>query len=159
MINNNTLLKCFKLYKRNWSNSFYIIEIFNQMIMLLFLLYFILQIKELKPFFTVIKNELDSLHVPFYYYIYTYRVQIIIALLFLAFVLKTIFWFLNKLNYSELDKDKFPQYNTSVYPFQYKLIEFLNKTIDTENNIYWLDGGWGSGKTHFLKTFFSKTIL
>ncbi|MCJ1971173.1 P-loop NTPase fold protein [Lactococcus carnosus] len=53
-------------------------------------------------------------------------------------------------------QNKFPQYNTTQSTFHNNLVKFLNIEYKPGNNIYWLDGKWGSGKTHFIKTFFEE---
>ncbi|WP_228380381.1 P-loop NTPase fold protein [Streptococcus suis] len=72
--------------------------------------------------------------------------------------MKSIFSILRRykfIRYSLLDEDAYPEYD---FPFQEDLVSFLNRKEGRGRNIFWLDGAWGSGKTHFIRTFFENQL-
>ncbi|MFX3657523.1 P-loop NTPase fold protein, partial [Streptococcus suis] len=73
------------------------------------------------------------------------------ALLFLAKSIFSILRWCEVIRYFPLGKKKYPEYD---FPFQEELVSFLNRKEERGRNIFWLDGSWGSGKTHFIRTFF-----
>ncbi|WP_238989862.1 P-loop NTPase fold protein [Streptococcus uberis] len=102
-----------------------------------------------KLYYSIFQNN------PFFYIIFQsiYRYRTIT--LIIATILVLIYYvccFGGKKVFEELNKEKFKQYSNKEYHTQ--LVHFLNKDIEKDSNIFWLDGKWGSGKTKFLNTFF-----
>ncbi len=94
--------------------------------------------------------------------IYRYRI-LVLMIVSLIYLISKFGYFIaihfNSLKYKELSKDDFPEYGVEMFPFQKNLVLFLNNEAEVRNHIYWLDGSWGSGKTHFIRTFFQDQFL
>lgn len=106
-----------KLFHRNkWNEEYPLIRYFKKLVMVLWLVYFILEIKSLKPIFKVIKNIFNS---PLTLWIYEKRIQILLALtpsIILVNIIINIFKYIathykwkwtNFFIYQELDKINF----------------------------------------------------
>ena len=155
---NFKLLK-YLLKRPSWSSNVRIIEWYKIFIASIWVLYLALEIEQFKRFI-----------LPIYKFVSNYNfLKAIISMLYenrviilLALTIPTIlFWFLGiifkKVSYKKLDPELFPEYDLDDHPYQTHLVEFLNSP-DSINNVFWLDGSWGSGKTFFIKTFFENQI-
>lgn len=155
---NFKLLK-YLLKRPSWSSNVRIIEWYKIFIASIWVLYLALEIEQFKRFI-----------LPIYKFVSNYNfLKAIISMLYenrviilLALTIPTIlFWFLGiifkKVSYKKLDSELFPEYDLDDHPYQTHLVEFLNSP-DSINNVFWLDGSWGSGKTFFIKTFFENQI-
>ena len=143
------------LKRPSWSSNVRIVEWYKIFIASIWVLYLALEIEQFKRF-----------ALPIYKFVSNYNfLKAIISMLYenrviilLALTIPTIlFWFLDiifkKVSYKKLDSELFPEYDLEDHPYQTHLVEFLNSP-DSINNVFWLDGSWGSGKTFFIKTFF-----
>ena len=155
-----------KLFHRSkWNEEYPLIKYFKKIVMILWLVYFTLEIKSLRPIFKVIKKVVN---IPLILWIYERRIQILLLLtagmiieIIIIRILKHIaphanWQWTNFFIYQKISKKKFPQYSTTKSTFHNNLVKFLNIEYKPGNNIYWLDGKWGSGKTHFIKIFFEE---
>ena len=147
------------LKRPSWSSNVRVVEWYKIFITSMWVLYLALEIEQFKRFV-----------LPIYKFVSNYNfLKVIISILYenrviilLALTIPTIlFWFLDiifkKVSYKKLDPELFPEYDLDDHPFQTHLVEFLNSP-DSNHNVFWLDGSWGSGKTFFIKTFFENQI-
>ena len=147
------------LKRPSWSSNVRVVEWYKIFIASIWVLYLALEIEQFKrfasPIYKFVSNN-DCLK-NIILFLYENRV---VPLLVLT-IPTILFWFLDiifkKISYKKLDPELFPEYDLDDYPFQTHLVEFLN-TSDYSNNVFWLDGPWGSGKTFFIKTFFENQI-
>lgn len=148
------------LKKKRWDSNIRIIEWVKQLFAFSWISYFLLEIDFINQIAKQIYNFLALTFLGVVgHSIYKYRLEILLIFTGLYVVIKVLHYLLvwhRILKYKNLKCEMYPAYNLMNYPFQEKLCEFLNKKPKFGNNIYWLDGGWGSGKTHFIRTFFEQ---
>ena len=155
---NFKLLK-YLLKRPSWSSNVRIIEWYKIFIASIWVLYLALEIEQFKRFILPIYKFVSNYNFlkAIISMLYENRVIILLALTIPAIL----FWFLGiifkKVSYKKLDSELFPEYDLDDHPYQTHLVEFLNSP-DSINNVFWLDGSWGSGKTFFIKTFFENQI-
>ncbi|WP_049489523.1 P-loop NTPase fold protein [Streptococcus oralis] len=155
---NFKLLK-YLLKRPSWSSNVRIIEWYKIFIASIWVLYLALEIEQFKRFILPIYKSVSNYNFLKAIISMLYENRVIILL---ALTIPTIlFWFLGiifkKVSYKKLDSELFPEYDLDDHPYQTHLVEFLNSP-DSINNVFWLDGSWGSGKTFFIKTFFENQI-
>lgn len=159
---NNFIEKCkFPFKKQSWDSQIGIVEWFKSLISIAWITYFLLEIKGFKKIAKPIYGWIMKIPLVDYIvkFVYQNRIEILLILsgiyllvTFVYYVAVSQKW----IKYRTLDQKDFLEYSIKNYPFQTKLINFLNRKSEFGNNIYWLDGPWGSGKTHFVRTFFQK---
>ncbi|WP_238138831.1 P-loop NTPase fold protein [Streptococcus suis] len=144
------------LRRADWSGERNITRWYKQGLALAWITYFLLREELVKEILRPVGDYL--LDFPWIQWPYVNRLTILLAFTFLLFLAKIIFnilrW-LNVIRYFPLGKKKSPEYD---FPFQEELVSFLNRKEERGRNIFWLDGSWGSGKTHFIRTFFENQL-
>lgn len=144
------------LRRADWSGERNITRWYKQGLALAWITYFLLREELVKGILRPVGDYL--LDFPWIQWPYVNRLTILLAFTFLLFLAKIIFnilrW-LNVIRYFPLGKKKYPEYD---FPFQEELVSFLNRKEERGRNIFWLDGSWGSGKTHFIRTFFENQL-
>lgn len=163
----NVLGNClsFSFKRSSWTSERRIIEWLKKSMILLWIVYFIIQSiskdsSKSKSIFTdsmiVITEYVKKL--PFINYFSSIRpVEVLLGMTIFWSLVLVVLWIFKKCwNYKGLPPKKFLEYD---FDFQKNLVEFLNEKPQFGHNIYWLDGSWGSGKTHFLRTFFKNNVL
>lgn len=159
---NNFIEKCkFPFKKKSWDSQIGIVEWFKSLISIAWITYFLLEIKGFKKIAKPIYGWIMKIPLVDYIVKFVYQNKIEILLILSGiYLLVTFVYYVavsqKWIKYRTLDQKDFLEYSIKNYPFQAKLIDFLNKKSEFGNNIYWLDGPWGSGKTHFVRTFFQK---
>ncbi len=142
------------LQRADWSGERSIIRRSKQGLALSWIVYFLLREELVKEILRPVSNHL--INFPYIQWIYSNRVSLLLIFTFLLIVSKFVFCILRWgkfITYSHLDKEDYPEYNFS---FQKELVSFLNQKEERGRNIFWLNGAWGSGKTHFIRTFFEE---
>ncbi|WP_024382721.1 P-loop NTPase fold protein [Streptococcus suis] len=136
----------------DWSGERIIIRYYKQGLVLAWILYFLLREELVKEILKPVSNYLMNFSCIQWFYVN--RLTILLVSTFLLILAKIIFSILRRCNfirYSLLDEDAYPEYD---FPFQEELVSFLNRKEERGRNIFWMNGAWGSGKTHFIRTFF-----
>lgn len=147
----------FPFKRRSWTSERRIIEWLKKSLILLWIVYFILELEPDKNIFRVISKEIVSrveqvVKFPFKEIYKNYSLTFLLSITFICVLINSILFLYKKhCRYKSLDEEEFPEYD---FDFQENLVVFLNAKSRFGHNIYWLDGAWGSGKTHFLRTFF-----
>ncbi|HEM2809928.1 TPA: hypothetical protein U0616_001737 [Streptococcus suis] len=140
----------------DWSGERIIIRYYKQGLALAWILYFLLREELVKEILRPVSSYLMNFSCIQWFYVN--RLTILLVSTFLLILAKIIFSLLRRCNfirYSLLDEDAYPEYD---FPFQEELVSFLNRKEERGRNIFWLDGAWGSGKTHFIRTFFEHQL-
>ncbi|WP_238142254.1 KAP family NTPase [Streptococcus suis] len=136
----------------DWSGERWFVRRYKQGLALAWIVYFLLREELVKEILKPVGDYLmDFLWIQ---WPYVNRLTILLVSTFLLILAKIIFSILRRcevIRYFPLDKKKYPEYDFS---FQEELLSFLNREKERGRNIFWLDGSWGSGKTHFIRTFF-----
>ncbi|MGU7943526.1 P-loop NTPase fold protein [Streptococcus suis] len=136
----------------DWSGERMIIRYYKQCLVLAWIAYFLLREELVKEILRPVGDYLMDF--PWIQWPYVNRLTILLVFTFLLILTKIIFSILRwceVIRYFPLGKKKYPEYD---FPFQEDLVSFLNREKERGRNIFWLDGSWGSGKTHFIRTFF-----
>lgn len=155
----------FPFKRRSWTSERRIIEWLKKSLILLWIVYFIIQsiIKDGSKSDGILTNVMIVIteyvkKLPFINYFSSIRpVEVLLRLTVCGLAILGIlrvwkkFW-----KYKELAIYDLQGYN---YTLQKILVDFLNAKSRFGHNIYWLDGAWGSGKTHFLRTFFQHQLF
>lgn len=140
----------------DWSGERMIIRYYKQCLVLAWIAYFLLREELVKEILRPVGDYLMDF--PWIQWPYVNRLTILLVFTFLLILTKIIFSILRRYNfirYSLLDEDAYFEYG---FPFQEELVSFLNREKDRGRNIFWLNGAWGSGKTHFIRTFFENQL-
>ncbi|HFI0712335.1 TPA: P-loop NTPase fold protein, partial [Streptococcus suis] len=140
----------------DWSGERMIIRYYKQCLVLAWIAYFLLREELVKEILRPVGDYLMDF--PWIQWPYVNRLTILLVFTFLLILTKIIFSILRRYNfirYSLLDEDAYFEYD---FPFQEELVSFLNRKKDRGRNIFWLNGAWGSGKTHFIRTFFENQL-
>ena len=120
------------------------------------IIYFLLREELVKEILRPVSSYLMNFSCTQWFYVN--RLAFLLVFTFLLSLMKSIFSILRRykfIRYSLLDEDAYPEYD---FPFQEDLVSFLNQKEGRGRNIFWLDGAWGSGKTHFIRTFFENQL-
>ncbi|HFU4448605.1 TPA: P-loop NTPase fold protein [Streptococcus suis] len=136
----------------DWSGERWFVRRYKQVLALGWIIYFLLREELVKEILRPVSSYLMNLS--FIQWFYVNRLAFLLVFTFLLFLMKSIFSILRRykfIRYSLLDEDTYPEYD---FPFQEELVSFLNRKEERGRNIFWLNGAWGSGKTHFIRTFF-----
>lgn len=148
------------LSKEEWTSDLWIVEMSKKWLLLLWLVYFMVRLIRLSDEGLFDSLEQRALAMVNYFKMligvnaFWEPLDILLGL--------TVTWMTYSLiykgikaygKYELLSPQEFPEYD---FPFQRDLVKFLNSEPKFGQNTYWLDGGWGTGKTHFLRTFFKE---
>lgn len=151
------------LSKEEWTSDLWIVEMSKKWLLLLWLVYFMVRLIRLSDEGLFDGLEQRALAMVNYFKMFIgvnafwEPLDILLGL--------TVTWMTYSLiykgikaygKYELLSPQEFPEYD---FPFQRDLVDFLNNEPKFGQNTYWLDGGWGTGKTHFLRTFFQKQSI
>lgn len=140
----------------DWSGERWFVRRYKQGLALGWIIYFLLREELVKEILRPVSSYLMNFSCIQWFYVN--RLAFLIVFTFLLFLMKSIFSILRRykfIRYSLLDEDAYPEYD---FPFQENLVSFLNRKEGRGRNIFWLDGAWGSGKTHFIRTFFENQL-
>ncbi|WP_238139899.1 P-loop NTPase fold protein [Streptococcus suis] len=140
----------------DWSGERWFVRRYKQGLALGWIIYFLLREELVKEILRPVSSYLMNFSCIQWFYVN--RLTILIVSTFLLILAKIIFSILRRcyfIRYSLLDEDAYPEYD---FPFQEDLVSFLNRKEERGRNIFWLDGAWGSGKTHFIRTFFENQL-
>lgn len=140
----------------DWSGERWFVRRYKQGLALGWIIYFLLREELVKEILRPVSSYLMNFSCIQWFYVN--RLAFLIVFTFLLFLMKSIFSILRRykfIRYSLLDEDAYPEYD---FPFQEDLVSFLNRKEGRGRNIFWLDGAWGSGKTHFIRTFFENQL-
>ncbi|HEM4280703.1 TPA: hypothetical protein U1X47_001013 [Streptococcus suis] len=140
----------------DWSGERWFVRRYKQGLALAWIVYFLLREELVKEILKPVGDYLMDF--PWIQWPYVNRLTILLASTFLLILAKIIFSILRRCNfirYSLLDEDAYPEYSFS---FQEDLVSFLNRKEERGRNIFWINGAWGSGKTHFIRTFFENQL-
>ncbi|HFI0120224.1 TPA: P-loop NTPase fold protein [Streptococcus suis] len=136
----------------DWSGERWFVRRYKQVLALAWIVYFLLREELVKEIIRPVSNYLMNFSCIQWFYVNRLTVLLVFtALLFLAKSIFSILRWCEVIHYSSLARDDYPEYD---FPFQEKLVSFLNGKEERSRNIFWLNGAWGSGKTHFIRTFF-----
>ncbi|HEL1613320.1 TPA: hypothetical protein TXL52_001396 [Streptococcus suis] len=136
----------------DWSGERWFVRRYKQGLALAWIVYFLLREELVKEILKPVSNYLMNFSCIQWFYVN--RLTILLVSTFLLILAKIILGILRRYNficYSLLDEDVYPEYSFS---FQEDLVSFLNRKEERGRNIFWINGAWGSGKTHFIRTFF-----
>ncbi|WP_074415592.1 P-loop NTPase fold protein [Streptococcus suis] len=140
----------------DWSGERGFVRRYKQGLALAWIIYFLLREELVKEILGPVSNYFMKFS--WIQWPYVNRLTILLVFTFLLILTKIIFtilrWF-KAIRYFPLDKKKYPEYD---FPFQEELVSFLNRKEERGRNIFWLNGAWGSGKTHFIRTFFENQL-
>lgn len=140
----------------DWSGERWFVRRYKQVLALAWIVYFLLRDELVKEIFRPVSNYLMNFSCIQWFYVNRLTVLLVFtALLFLAKSIFSILRWCEVICYFPLGKKKYPEYD---FPFQEELVSFLNRKEERGRNIFWLDGSWGSGKTHFIRTFFENQL-
>ncbi|WP_024412775.1 P-loop NTPase fold protein [Streptococcus suis] len=140
----------------DWSGERWFVRRYKQVLALAWIVYFLLREELVKEILRPVSNYLMNFSCIQWFYVNRLTVLLVFtALLFLAKSIFSILRWCEVIRYFPLGKKKYPEYD---FPFQEKLVSFLNRKEERGRNIFWLDGSWGSGKTHFIRTFFENQL-
>ncbi|HFI0701244.1 TPA: P-loop NTPase fold protein [Streptococcus suis] len=140
----------------DWSGERWFVRRYKQVLALAWIVYFLLQEELVKEILRPVSNYLMNFSCIQWFYVNRLTVLLVFtALLFLAKSIFSILRWCEVIRYFPLDKKKYPEYD---FPFQEELLSFLNREKERGRNIFWLDGSWGSGKTHFIRAFFENQL-
>ncbi|CYU31906.1 P-loop NTPase fold protein [Streptococcus suis] len=140
----------------DWSGERWFVRRYKQGLALGWIIYFLLREELVKEILRPVSSYLMNFSCIQWFYVN--RLAFLLVFTFLLFLMKSIFSILRRykfIRYSLLDEDAYPEYD---FPFQEDLVSFLNRKEGRGRNIFWLDGAWGSGKTHFIRTFFENQL-
>ena len=140
----------------DWSGERWFARRYKQGLALGWIIYFLLREELVKEILRPVSSYLMNFSCIQWFYVN--RLAFLLVFTFLLFLMKSIFSILRRykfIRYSLLDEDAYPEYD---FPFQEDLVSFLNRKEGRGRNIFWLDGAWGSGKTHFIRTFFENQL-
>ncbi|WP_024387599.1 P-loop NTPase fold protein [Streptococcus suis] len=140
----------------DWSEERWFVRRYKQVLALAWIVYFLLREELVKEILRPVSSYLMNFSCIQWFYVN--RLAFLLVFTFLLFLMKSIFSILRRykfIRYSLLDEDAYPEYSFS---FQEELVSFLNRKEERGRNIFWLDGAWGSGKTHFIRTFFENQL-
>ncbi|HEL2377594.1 TPA: hypothetical protein TZR28_001590 [Streptococcus suis] len=140
----------------DWSGERWFVRRYKQGLALAWIVYFLLREELVKEILKPVGDYLMDF--PWIQWPYVNRLTILLVSTFLLILAKIIFSILRRCNfirYSLLDEDAYPEYSFS---FQEDLVSFLNRKEERGRNIFWINGAWGSGKTHFIRTFFENQL-
>lgn len=140
----------------DWSGERWFVRRYKQGLALGWIIYFLLREELVKEILRPVSSYLMDFSCMQWFYVN--RLTILIVSTFLLILAKIIFSILRRcevIRYFPLGKKKYPEYD---FPFQEELVSFLNRKEERGRNIFWLDGSWGSGKTHFIRTFFENQL-
>ncbi|WP_409374095.1 P-loop NTPase fold protein [Streptococcus suis] len=140
----------------DWSGERWFVRRHKQGLALAWIVYFLLREELVKEILRPVSSYLMNFSCIQWFYVN--RLAFLLVFTFLLFLMKSIFSILRRykfIRYSLLDEDAYPEYD---FPFQEDLVSFLNRKEGRGRNIFWLDGAWGSGKTHFIRTFFENQL-
>ncbi|MDW8750468.1 hypothetical protein Q7W34_03295 [Streptococcus suis] len=144
------------LRRVDWSGERIIIRCCKQWLALAWIVYFLLREELVKEILRPVSNYLMNFSCIQWFYVNRLTILLVFtALLVLAKLVYSILRWSHFINYSSLDRDVYPEYDFS---FQEELVSFLNRKEERGRNIFWLNGSWGSGKTHFIRTFFENQL-
>ncbi|CYU11981.1 P-loop NTPase fold protein [Streptococcus suis] len=144
------------LRRADWSGERGFVRRYKQGLALAWIVYFLLREELVKEILRPVSSYLMDFSCIQWFYVN--RLTILIVSTFLLILAKIIFSILRRcyfIRYSLLDEDAYPEYD---FPFQEDLVSFLNRKEERGRNIFWLNGAWGSGKTHFIRTFFDNQL-
>ncbi|MGQ7338391.1 P-loop NTPase fold protein [Streptococcus suis] len=140
----------------DWSGERWFVRRYKQFLALGWIVYFLLREELVKEILRPVGDYLMGFS--WIQWTYVNRLTILLFFTFLLILTKIIFtilrWF-KAIRYFPLGKKKYPEYD---FPFQEELVSFLNRKEERGRNIFWLNGAWGSGKTHFIRTFFENQL-
>ncbi|HFU3844335.1 TPA: P-loop NTPase fold protein [Streptococcus suis] len=140
----------------DWSGERWFVRRYKQVLALAWIVYFLLREELVKEIIRPVSNYLMNFSCIQWFYVNRLTVLLVFtALLFLAKSIFSILRWCEVIRYFPLGKKKYPEYD---FPFQEDLVSFLNREKEQGRNIFWLDGSWGSGKTHFIRTFFENQL-
>ncbi|MBS8096561.1 hypothetical protein F6P75_05320 [Streptococcus suis] len=140
----------------DWSGERWFVRRYKQGLALAWIVYFLLREELVKEILKPVSNYLMNFSCIQWFYVNKLTVLLVFtALLFLAKSIFSILRWCEVIRYFPLGKKKYPEYD---FPFQEELVSFLNRKEERGRNIFWLDGSWGSGKTHFIRTFFENQL-
>lgn len=140
----------------DWSGERWFVRRYKQVLALAWIVYFLLREELVKEILRPVSNYLMNFSCIQWFYVNRLTVLLVFtALLFLAKSIFSILRWCEVIRYFPLDKKKYPEYD---FPFQEELLSFLNREKERGRNIFWLDGSWGSGKTHFIRAFFENQL-
>ncbi|HFI0351564.1 TPA: P-loop NTPase fold protein [Streptococcus suis] len=140
----------------DWSGERWFVRRYKQVLALGWIIYFLLREELVQEILRPVSSYLMNFSCIQWFYVN--RLAFLLVFTFLLFLMKSIFSILRRYNfirYSLLDEDAYPEYD---FPFQEELVSFLNREKERGRNIFWLNGAWGSGKTHFIHTFFEHQL-
>ncbi|CYV08140.1 hypothetical protein HO663_06985 [Streptococcus suis] len=140
----------------DWSGERWFVRRYKQVLALAWIVYFLLREELVKEIIRPVSNYLMNFSCIQWFYVNRLTVLLVFtALLFLAKSIFSILRWCEVIRYFPLGKKKYPEYD---FPFQEELLSFLNREKERGRNIFWLDGSWGSGKTHFIRAFFGNQL-
>ncbi|CYU99945.1 P-loop NTPase fold protein [Streptococcus suis] len=140
----------------DWSGERWFVRRYKQGLALGWIIYFLLREELVKEILKPVSNYLMNFSCIQWFYVNKLTVLLVFtALLFLAKSIFSILRWCEVIRYFPLGKKKYPEYD---FPFQEELVSFLNRKEERGRNIFWLNGAWGSGKTHFIRTFFENQL-
>lgn len=140
----------------DWSGERWFVRRYKQGLALAWIVYFLLREELVKEILKPVSNYLMNFSCIQWFYVNRLTVLLVFtALLFLAKSIFSILRWCEVIHYFPLGKKKYPEYD---FPFQEELVSFLNRKEERGRNIFWLEGSWGSGKTHFIRTFFENQL-
>ncbi|MDW8726738.1 hypothetical protein Q7W11_06990 [Streptococcus suis] len=140
----------------DWSGERWFVRRYKQVLALGWIIYFLLREELVKEILRPVSSYLMNFSCIQWFYVNRLTVLLVFtALLFLAKSIFSILRWCEVIRYFPLGKKKYPEYD---FPFQEELVSFLNRKEERGRNIFWLDGSWGSGKTHFIRTFFENQL-
>ncbi|MEI4330799.1 P-loop NTPase fold protein [Streptococcus suis] len=140
----------------DWSGERWFVRRCKQGLALGWIIYFLLREELVKEILRPVSSYLMNFSCIQWFYVN--RLAFLLVFTFLLILAKIIFSILRRcevIRYFPLGKKKYPEYD---FPFQEELVSFLNRKEERGRNIFWLDGSWGSGKTHFIRTFFENQL-
>lgn len=151
---------CKKIFQKNdWASERNITRWYKQGLALGWIIYFLLREELVKEIIGPVSDYLKIFPIyPLMKDLYVNRLTSLLVFTFLLVLAKLIYFILRWsrfINYSSLDRDAYPEYD---FPFQEELVSFLNRKEERGRNIFWINGAWGSGKTHFIRTFFENQL-
>ncbi|HEL9638627.1 TPA: hypothetical protein U0K45_001097 [Streptococcus suis] len=145
--------------KNDWSSERNITRWYKQGLALGWIIYFLLREELVKEIIGPVGDYLKTFPIyPLMKDLYVNRLISLLVFTFLLVLAKLVYSILrwsHFINYSSLDRDAYPEYD---FPFQEELVSFLNRKEERGRNIFWINGAWGSGKTHFIRTFFENQL-
>ncbi|MCB4975684.1 hypothetical protein LGW04_07320, partial [Streptococcus mutans] len=150
----------FPFKKKSWDSQIRIVEWFKQILAIAWVLYLLFSIEQvqalLQPIYKLIRG------IPFIDFVIEYYRELLLSFSVLYVVSKLNYFCIvkyRKKKYHKLDDSKYPEYSLPAFSFQENIVDFLNQSPKFGDNLYWLNGSWGSGKTHFIRTFFQHQSL